>query len=159
MITENVFHHPQLLQNSKVLASMYCSCLTGESISRSIQLVFLLGIRPGFSSKPYELICVRATPLVRQNAFGPALVLRLLRLIEGTAKPNTCQTKMLGRNHPQVVEEEVRWFLWIHQTLPSSTWRISSTTKVTRTKRKIGTSFGILGMSTSGRRRRSYRIY
>lgn len=55
-----------------------------------------------------------------QNGFDPTFMLSLLRL-EGTAKPNTCQRKMLGRNHPQVVEEEVRWFLWIHQTLPSLT--------------------------------------
>jgi hypothetical protein len=97
MIAENIFHHPQLLQESEVLASMYCPCLTGKSVSRNIKL-----IRPRISawyytrfySKPYELICVRATPLVRQNGFGPAFLLRLLRLVEGTAKTNTCQRKI-----------------------------------------------------------------
>jgi hypothetical protein len=32
--------------------------------------------------------------LAQQNGFGPAFLHSLLKLVKGTAKPNTCQTRV-----------------------------------------------------------------
>jgi len=47
--------------------------------------------------------------LARQNGFGPAFLHSLLRLAKGTAKPNTCQTRVINK-------------IWL--LLPVSDWPI-----------------------------------
>jgi hypothetical protein len=57
-----------------------------ESISSSAQHVTL-------QIKLYEEKPKHAS-LAQQNGFGPAFLHSLLRLVKGTAKPNTCQRKV-----------------------------------------------------------------